>query len=186
MAIFFTADPHFGHANIIKHCNRPFDYVEEMDQNIITNFNRRVSPHDTLYCIGDWCAWRGASAGEIAKHYRKRLVAGKVILIWGNHDKKGRKDPLFVKQFDSVHDMLEVNIDEQLFVLCHYAMRVWNKSHHGSFHLYGHSHGSLPDDPHARAIDVGVDCFNFSPVSVPEVFSLMEKKQWKPVDRHGS
>ena len=64
-------------------------------------------------------------------------------------------------------------------------MRVWNKSHYGSWNLYGHSHGSLPDDPHARAIDVGVDCHNFAPVSFDEVKVIMERKLWKPIDHHG-
>ena len=44
---------------------------------------------------------------------------------------------------------------KQGIVLCHYAMRVWNKSHHGNFMLYGHSHGSLADDPNSMSFDVG-------------------------------
>ena len=36
---------------------------------------------------------------------------------------------------------------EQDIVLCHYAMRVWQKSHYGAWMLYGHSHGTLPDNP---------------------------------------
>jgi hypothetical protein len=51
--------------------------------------------------------------------------------------------------------MVEVN--GQPIWLSHYAHRVWMRSHHGAWHLYGHGHHSLPDDPHARSIDVGVD-----------------------------
>jgi len=64
-------------------------------------------------------------------------------------------------------------------------MRVWNKSHHGALNLYGHSHGSLPDDPHALAIDVGVDCHNFTPISFEQVKKIMSKKTFKPIDHHG-
>lgn len=33
--IYYTADPHFGHRNILAHCNRPFSSVEEMDKALI-------------------------------------------------------------------------------------------------------------------------------------------------------
>jgi hypothetical protein len=39
----------------------------------------------------------------------------------------------------------------QPIVLCHYAMRVWNRSHHGAWHLYGHSRGNLPAAPIAQS-----------------------------------
>jgi calcineurin-like phosphoesterase family protein len=187
MGIFFTSDPHFGHANIIKYCNRPFASVEEMDRTIIDRWNERVGKDDTLYCLGDWCIWRGSrSLDEIAASYREQINCGRIVMIWGNHDKKGRKNPNFQKLFDGVYDMLEVEIGDQLIVLCHYAMRVWNKSHHGSFHLYGHSHGSLSDDPNSRSFDCGVDSFNFYPISFEEVVEIMARKKWKPVDHHGA
>jgi len=51
--IYFTADQHFGHANIIKLCSRPFSDVHEMDEALIENWNRRVTNGDTIYIIGD-------------------------------------------------------------------------------------------------------------------------------------
>ena len=36
--IYYTADPHLGHQNIIHHCNRPFADVEEMNEVIIGNW----------------------------------------------------------------------------------------------------------------------------------------------------
>ena len=53
--IYFIADPHFGHNNIIKHCNRPFDNVHIMDQIIFDNINEVVGTDDTLYILGDFC-----------------------------------------------------------------------------------------------------------------------------------
>jgi len=186
MAVFFTSDPHFGHANIIKYCNRPFASVEEMDGVIIERWNASVAAGDTLYCLGDWCMWRGSrSIGEVAAGYRERINCRTIHFIWGNHDKHGRWDERFQKQFQSVHDLLEVEISGHFLVLCHYAMRVWNKSHHGSYHLYGHSHGSLPDDPAARSFDCGVDAFQFAPVSLDEVVEIMGRKSWRPIDHHG-
>ncbi len=88
--------------------------------------------------------------------------------------------------------MLEIKVlDNDLsrgyqdIVMLHYSMRVWNKSHHGSWHLYGHSHGTLPDDPNSLSIDVGVDCHNYQPISYDEIKSIMSKKEFKPVDHHG-
>jgi calcineurin-like phosphoesterase family protein len=187
MAVFFTSDPHFGHANIIQYCNRPFVSAEEMDQTIIERWNERVGPSDTLYCLGDWCLWRGSRPiDEVAAAYRERVNCGRIIFVFGNHDRHGRHNERFCRLFESVHDLLEIKIDGQPMVLCHYAMRVWNKSHHGAYHLYGHSHGSLPDDPNSRSFDCGVDCFNFYPVSLEEVAAIMAKKQWRPIDHHGA
>jgi calcineurin-like phosphoesterase family protein len=187
MAIFFTSDPHFGHANIIKYCNRPFASVQEMDRTIIDRWNKRVAKDDTLYCLGDWCIWRGSkSIDQIAAEYREQINCGQIVLIWGNHDRKGRRNEKFQKLFAGTFDLLELTVGDQLIVLCHYAMRVWNRSHHGSYHLYGHSHGSLPDDPNARSFDCGVDSFNFYPIRYEEVVDLMARKQWQPVDHHGA
>jgi calcineurin-like phosphoesterase family protein len=64
-------------------------------------------------------------------------------------------------------------------------MKVWNKSHHGAWHLYGHSHGSLPDDINSLSFDVGVDSHDYKPISYEEVKRIMKKKIFKPLDHHG-
>jgi calcineurin-like phosphoesterase family protein len=51
--IFFTADLHLGHANIIKHCGSPFRTVEEMNEHLVSTWNSRVRQHDTVYIPGD-------------------------------------------------------------------------------------------------------------------------------------
>jgi calcineurin-like phosphoesterase family protein len=187
MAVYFTSDPHFGHADVIHYCNRPFANTEEMDHEIISRWNEMVQPEDTIYCLGDWCFAKGfKSIGHAAKAYRQRINCQNIILIWGNHDKKGRKDKRFQEQFNGCYDLLEIKVGEQRIVLCHYAMRLWNKSHRGAYHLYGHSHGSLPDDPTSRSFDCGVDCNDFRPFSMDQVTLLMSRKRWKPIDYHDS
>lgn len=51
--VYFTADTHFGHENIIKFCDRPFASVEEMDETLIANWNGRVRANDTVFILGD-------------------------------------------------------------------------------------------------------------------------------------
>ena len=64
--------------------------------------------------------------------------------------------------------MMDITLpDGTMVVLCHYAMLVWSRSHHGAIHLYGHSHGNLPGD--SQSCDVGVDCWDFAPVSIEEI-----------------
>jgi calcineurin-like phosphoesterase family protein len=69
---------------------------------------------------------------------------------------------------------LTVKINHQKLILDHYAMRVWDQSHHGSWHLYGHSHGKLPDL--GLSTDVGVDGHNFQPWSFEEVRAYFRSK----------
>jgi len=186
MRTWFTADTHFGHANIIRHCRRPFADVAAMDTAIIDRINQRVATDDTLYHLGDF-SFRGGDPAE----YRARIRCRRIVLILGNHDPQtldGRVRPEFANLFHEVHSLLRIKVPvagkPQLIVLCHYAMRVWDRVHHGSWHLFGHSHGNLPDDAGARSWDVGVDRNNFAPLSLDEVASIMERKTFHPVDHH--
>jgi len=68
----------------------------------------------------------------------------------------------------------EKRIYEQVVVVCHYAMRVWPKSHYNSWQLYGHSHGRLGGI--GKQYDIGVDNNNFYPVSFNEICEIMQNK----------
>ena len=102
--IFFTSDSHFGHANIIKHCNRPFSSVEEMDEHLISAWNSRVRPSDTIYILGDLIFRSTASPDS----YLSRL-RGKKHLILGNHDKGWIKKTDMPQYFLSVERFAEVS-----------------------------------------------------------------------------
>lgn len=176
MNVFFTSDTHFGHAALINKGLRKIpkiNNIDEFNSMMITRWNSVVAKHDTVYHLGDF-AWHNPEA------YRKALN-GHIHLIEGNHDRLSAKDK---KLFESFSKIKSVKVDSYKIYLCHYAMRVWNQSHHGSWHLYGHSHGSLQEDPHSLSFDVGVDCWNYRPVSFDQIKAKMEKKIWKPVDHH--
>ncbi len=179
MNYWFTADTHFGHANIIKYCNRPFKDSVEMNETIISNWNKVVKKDDLVYHLGDFCFGRNDYDFDM---YFERLN-GLIIFLKGNHDRLAwAHRHKFYAAHNSYH---EIEINGQEITLCHYAMRVWNKSHHGSWHLYGHSHGSLPDDKNSLSFDCGVDCHNFAPINFEQIPAIMSKKTFKSIDHHG-
>lgn len=162
--IYFTADLHLGHRNLVKCLTswedkdpcRNFASVEEMDKTIIDNINSVVKEDDILYILGDF------AITHLRKwpHYRNLINCKTIHLILGNHDPKRellRMDkPLFpgttltpgklfasIKHVDEITLKIDANT-EQRISLSHYSHRTWNRAHHGAWLLYGHSHGSMP------------------------------------------
>jgi calcineurin-like phosphoesterase family protein len=118
----------------------------------------------------------------------KRLM-GRKHLILGNHDKwiiDNRDYLLDQGLFESIQYYREIKGGGKKLILFHYGQRVWNGSHHGSIHLYGHSHGSLP--PHGLSVDIGVDCkeitTDYRPVHLNEVLVYVSKRTPATVDHH--
>ena len=178
--VWFTADTHFWHSGILKwHPDtRPFDDVERMNEEIILRWNKRVMPGDVVYHVGDFAF----GAQERSVKILKRLNGG-INLVCGNHDKTACGG-LVKKHLNIVKPLHEIRIEGQKIILCHYAMRVWNEMHRGSWQLYGHSHGSLPDDRELLSIDVGMDCHKLAPISFAEVKRLMSHKRPVAQDHH--
>ena len=164
--LWFTADTHFGHTNIIKHCARPFATVEEMDERIIECWNRVVKPGDEVWHLGDF-AFR---CKQDPVQYLRRLN-GQIHIVWGNHD-----DDCAWKirdRFASHHDYCYIRRHGQKIALFHYPINNWRASCHGSWQLFGHCHGTY--SPTSKSMDVGVDPRGFSPVSFDEVKILLER-----------
>ena len=63
--IWFTSDPHFSHANIMRFCDRPFESVKDMDEALIRNWNECVTDNDIAFILGDFC-WN-KTPGNIMK-----------------------------------------------------------------------------------------------------------------------
>ena len=150
MSIFFTADLHFGHKNILKfqRHTRIGSTVDEMDEIIVSNWNSQVCDDDTVYLLGDVSFRKDAETEHLV-----RMLNGKIHLIKGNHDNIVHK-----YLYKSVSEYKELKIDKKHVVLFHYPIVRWNRMHYGSYHLFGHSHGSYE---HAgRAMDIGLDSRN--------------------------
>ena len=172
---WFTADLHLNHEAVLRHSNRPFASLNEMNDVLIKNINDRVDRNDTLIIVGDFC-WRRSTTAA----FRQRLNVRNILVAIGNHDQASNLKTVFGK--DQVKDILEIKVplpdgNKQLIIACHYSMRVWNKSHYGTWHVYGHSHGRLSEELHSLSCDVGVDCWDYAPVSFDILAAHMLKKQ---------
>lgn len=156
---FFSADQHFFHQNIIRYTDRPFKDVDEMNHTMILNHNEVVSDNDNVVHVGDFALAPKPQVDDII-----RQLKGDHIFILGSHDRwLGNRYPI---------QLWERMIDDHCVVACHYAMRVWPKSHYGSWHVYGHSHGNL--ESLGKSYDVGVDNNNFYPVSFDQLKIIMD------------
>jgi calcineurin-like phosphoesterase family protein len=159
---WFTADEHYGHTNIIEYCNRPFTSVEEMNTTLIENHNSLVCGGDCTVHIGDFSLSDARCTLDIIAQ-----LNGSHIFIRGSHDAWLKGAPhITAKQ------IWRRKVHGQMIVCCHYALRVWPMSHYGAWHLYGHSHGLLHGE-HGKSFDVGVDNWDFKPLSFTRVAELM-------------
>ena len=168
--IWFTADCHIGHANIIKYAFRPYNSIEEMNQSIIDNWNKVVRSDDLVYVLGDFILSNNIyEVKQILDSLR-----GSIVLLRGDHDKASIE--LYPERFKSIHSLLELKFSGYpSIILCHYCLRVWKKSHFNSWHLYAHSHSHLPSI--GKSHDVGVDNNKFTPISLLEIVEIMKWKE---------
>lgn len=186
---WWTADLHFGHANIIKYCNRPFGSVEEMDARLLERWNATVSAGDEIWVLGDWVLGNSASGG-LGDHLHK--MAGRKILVPGNHDAcwAGRTKHLERR----TREYLDAGFDEIIqpptrTVVAGTPVLVHHFPYHGDskdtgdrfvehrladegdWLLHGHIHDRwLQLD---RQINVGVDAWGGRPVAEGELAELI-------------
>lgn len=166
MNIFFTSDTHFHHTNIIKYSSRPFTSVEEMNETLIERWNSVVGKTDDIWHLGDFAF----AKFEKMKTIFNRLNGRKKLIV-GNHD----HDDTFDLSWHEIQDYKQLSINNTFIILCHYKFQVWNRLHHGSVHLYGHSHNQLK--PNRQSIDVGVDnpAWNYTPVTFEQISEELAK-----------
>lgn len=174
--IWFTSDTHFSHRNIIKYYPETrgrFKDIEEMNEAIIEEWNKRIKPNDTIYHLGDVIFGNSQDAEKII-----RRLNGKKILIAGNHDHKLLNDVKFINLWKSIRlEPYELKIDNRRIILFHFPMIDWNFRWEGSFHLHGHTHGKKLDGmTKCRRMDVGVDTRpQLSPWNWEEIKALLDK-----------
>jgi calcineurin-like phosphoesterase family protein len=169
---FFTSDQHYFHTNIIKYSNRPFENLLDMHDTLIKNHNDIVSSKDVTIHAGDFSLGKREETEQII-----RQLNGHHIFLNGSHD-------YWLKGTKSIHEIWEKSCyndrdgKKYHIIACHYCMRTWSRSHYNSWHVYGHSHGSLPSI--GKSHDVGVDNNNFYPVSLEKLIEIMNNKEDNP------
>lgn len=175
MNVFFTSDLHFGHKNIIRFDNRPFTSVEEMDEALIRNWNKKVKKNDLIYILGDISWHKDDKTCEIFER-----LNGRKILIKGNHDRVHGK---IKNYFEEITDYKEITLPGNKHItLCHYPIVFFNRHHYGAFMFYGHVHNShewqmtenykfeLEElDIRCNMFNVGTMVHNYEPVTFEEI-----------------
>ena len=181
---WFTSDHHFGHNNVINYCDRPFLSADHMDQEMIAKWNQMIKPKDTVWYLGDFSFRSKAKSIEILN-----ILNGTKILVKGNHD--GSNNRMKEIGFSSVIQSAKIEISANKgrikfeVNLSHYPYRYVgsNKEHQERFHdrrlddngkflLCGHIHEKWRTKQ--RMINVGVDVWNFFPVSEETICKTIE------------
>ena len=171
--IYFTADTHFNHSNIINLCGRPFANVEQMNDKLIQNWNSCVKNDDEIYVLGDFM-FKGS--GNEANNLLQRLNGIK-YLIKGNHDKYLEDTTFYNDNFVWIKDYHVLNYQKMKFVLFHYPIFEWDGYFGNAIHLYGHVHNCSKNPAQQKrlellgkmAVNVGVDVNGFTPVSIQSI-----------------
>jgi calcineurin-like phosphoesterase family protein len=199
VAEFFTADPHFGHRNIVDFCSRPWADVDEMDDGLVANYNSVVGPEDTLWFVGD-IAIRREGLTQISRiNGRKILVAGNHDACWVGHRKQGRARNAIKwyldAGFDEVHTgTVKTVLGGRPVLISHlpyatphgsggeeegwvdkYATR--RPVDEGLPLICGHVHEKWRTHPtHGRMFNVGVDANSWFPVAESEIVSWVRSR----------
>lgn len=172
--IYFTSDLHLSHENVIKHSNRPFHSVEEMDRILIKKWNERVTFEDEIYILGDFTL----KGPEFAMEMLTQL-AGKKYFIKGNHDRFVGNENFVKELFVWMKEYHELTYKNQRFALFHYPIAEWNHFFRRAIHLHGHQHNAKDYNLKNREdkllrYDVGVDANGFAPVSIEEILDFFK------------
>jgi calcineurin-like phosphoesterase family protein len=162
MAVFFISDTHFGDSRRIRIDKRPFKTISEHDSGLIARWNAVVGPEDEVYHLGDFAVTMDAAAVEAWL----AALNGRKHLIIGNNDSPAVTAS---NAWASISHYAELMLDNRFLVLCHYPFRTWHRSAKGAINIHGHSHGKLKELP--RQYDVGVDVFDYRPVTFAEILA---------------
>jgi calcineurin-like phosphoesterase family protein len=141
-----------------------------MHDTIVNNINSVVAPNDELFILGDVSFYGGDKVRDLLSK-----IHGRKYFIIGNHDAKNLKN---WEGWVGVNHYLEIKDEGKHVVLMHYPIESWHGQNHGWIHLHGHRHGvgsryNGKSVERGIRVDVGVDPFNFFPVTLK---GILEKE----------
>jgi calcineurin-like phosphoesterase family protein len=202
--IFFSGCLHIFHKQPFIWQKRGYSSPEEHAWKVLEKINETVGGDDTLFLLGD--TFLNVPIINDAKDWLNRINCQNLIILYGNHNAgisqlcKEQWDyynngteyyPVVVASFNKkvYGHYLEVEINDKLCALSHFPLAIWNKSHHGSWNVHSHNHGtfneSLPTDLTCKRLDCGWDVFA-RPVSFKEIREIMSKKKIAILDHHNN
>jgi len=136
---YFIADLHLGHKNCLRFDNRPFKTIEEQDNYVIENWNKKITVNDDVYILGDFSWYDDNKTIDIFSN-----LNGKLHLIKGNHDSKLLKNKNVRNLFVEICDYKELYLNKSTsIVLSHYPIPCYKNHYWGWYHLYGHVHNGI-------------------------------------------
>lgn len=166
MGIYFTADHHFGHENIIKYCHRPYNDVEEMNEDLVEKHNDIVDENDHVYHLGD------VAFSNNPRTWLEKLN-GRFTLIKGNHDRNDNEYWEEVcEKFIQHQTTLKISDLEYGLDLVHNP-KLPAPERIGEIVICGHVHAEWRFRP--NYLNVGVDAWHFRPVSKSTVLEYVKK-----------
>lgn len=187
---FFSSDLHLFHKFIS--IERGYNDPLIMNEEILDIINSIVREDDEFYILGDLSFGKP----EETMKWVDRLICKNIYLIRGNHDNKKQIEKIhgvsgsIEDRFIWVRDYYVLKIKDedishgnQFMVLFHFPMITWDNAHHGSWHLCGHSHGSLDEKFNSTRLDIGWDCWG-RPISYEDIKRHMKNKSYLVVDHH--
>ena len=169
--IYFTADLHFGHKNILTLAHRKFDSIEEHDNFVTKCINEVVSSADHLYILGDLGFHKDyiGLATQISK-----INTRNIHVIKGNHDNAQNLKRLCIDgMIVEVKEMKTVQKGREHVFCCHYPLREWPGFYRGHYHAYGHVHNTIGS--FERSMDVGIDSIGFHPIEFDALVSRIDE-----------
>lgn len=184
MTTWFTSDHHFGHQNIIKYCDRPFDSVEEMNEVMIARWNDVVGTTDRVFVLGDFALGKISETLPLAER-----LNGNKYLIPGNHDrvfpgsKRDKWIPVYVAAGFEIGPMQRARYmtGGHWAVLSHlpYEGDSHDEDRFEAFRpideglplLHGHVHDKWRLK--GRQLNVGVDVWDFYPVHEETIIDIL-------------
>lgn len=161
---WFISDTHFSHKNVIEYSQRPFNSVKQMDETMITRWNKVVGHNDEVFMLGDF----GLSSISYLTDVLLRLK-GNIILIRGNHD--GSVSKMRRIGFAAVLEEATILIDGYDINMCHYPKEEENDT----LRLFGHIHEKGKPYFENGQMCMCVELWNYTPVSEKTVQKQIQK-----------
>lgn len=175
MTTLFTSDLHLGHKNILL-SRQQFPNIEEHDEFLIRQWNKKVHKNDNVYILGD-LSFRSE---QPISYYLSRMK-GRKHLIVGNHDSYWMKQvDEMSAYFETIEFLKTMKYEKKQITLCHYPMLEFPGSRYveqeSSYLIHGHIHARKDENVYGyikrnqpHALNAGVDINGFEPVTFEEL-----------------